>query len=106
MTHITAGIDVGSGAVKVAVMRTDGDTEETVIAKESVRIRRREVAKVVDEVFETAVSAADVDEIHYIATTGEGADFPFATGHFYGMTTHARGALYLDPRAGACWTTR
>ncbi|MEO7647360.1 MAG: BadF/BadG/BcrA/BcrD ATPase family protein, partial [Gemmatimonadaceae bacterium] len=101
MTHVSAGIDVGSGAVKVAVMRTDGDVEETVIAKESVRIRRREVAKVVDEVFEAAVSAANVDEIHYIATTGEGADFPFATGHFYGMTTHARGALYLDPRARA-----
>lgn len=101
MTHITAGIDVGSGAVKVAVMRTDGCTEETVIAKESARIRRREVARVVDEVFEAAVSTADADEIHYIATTGEGADFPFATGHFYGMTTHARGALYLDPRARA-----
>ena len=101
MTCISAGIDVGSGAVKVAVMRSDRDGNETVIAKESARIRRREVAKVVDEVFEAATAAADQDEIHYIATTGEGSEFPQATGHFYGMTTHARGALYLAPAARA-----
>ena len=101
MTCITAGIDVGSGAVKVAVLRDDGDGHEEVVSQLSSRIRRRVVAKVLDEVFEAAVDAAGVDEIHYIATTGEGAEFPFATGHFYGMTTHARGALYLEPRSGA-----
>ena len=37
----------------------------------------------------------------YVATTGEGEEIPFATGHFYGMTTHARGALFLEPRARA-----
>ena len=26
---------------------------------------------------------------------------PFRTGHFYGMTTHARGGLFLDPEARA-----
>jgi len=30
-----------------------------------------------------------------------GEDTPFATGHFYGMTTHARGGLFLDPEARA-----
>jgi len=99
--HVSAGIDVGSGAVKVAIMRTDGALEETLLTTVSSRIRRREVAKVVDEVFNAAVQAAGVDEIHYIATTGEGEDNPLATGHFYGMTTHARGALYLAPQARA-----
>jgi benzoyl-CoA reductase subunit D len=99
--HISAGIDVGSGAVKVVVMRTDGRDEEQLMASASARIRRREVARVLDEVFAAAVSQAGVKEIHYVATTGEGADFPWATGHFYGMTTHARGALYLEPRARA-----
>jgi benzoyl-CoA reductase subunit D len=99
--HITAGIDVGSGAVKVALMRTDGASEEKMLASASARIRRREVARVLDDVFAAAVADARVDAIHYIATTGEGADFPYATGHFYGMTTHARGALYLEPRARA-----
>ena len=99
--HISAGIDVGSGAVKVVVMRTDGHDEEHVMARASARIRRRDVARVLDEVFAAAVAQAGVKEIHYVATTGEGADFPWATGHFYGMTTHARGALFLEPRARA-----
>ena len=97
----TAGIDVGSGAVKVTVMRTDGEGEEIVLAQVSTRIRRREIAKVVDETFDATAEAAGVDEIHYIGTTGEGGEVPFATGHFYGMTTHARGALYLKPGIGA-----
>jgi benzoyl-CoA reductase subunit D len=97
----TAGIDVGSGAVKVTVMRTDGEGGETLLAQISTRIRRREIAKVVDETFDAAVEAAGVDEIHYIGTTGEGGEVPFATGHFYGMTTHARGALFLTPGIGA-----
>jgi benzoyl-CoA reductase subunit D len=97
----TAGIDVGSGAVKVTVMRTDGEGGETLLAQVSTRIRRREIAKVVDETFGAAAEAAGVDEIHYIGTTGEGGEVPFATGHFYGMTTHARGALFLTPGIGA-----
>jgi benzoyl-CoA reductase subunit D len=100
---VTAGIDVGSGAVKVVIMGPVGDAvaSDPVLAKASSRIRRREIATVVDEVFNDAVSAADVGEIHYVATTGEATDVPFATGHFYGMTTHARGALHLEPRSRA-----
>ncbi len=97
---ITAGIDVGSGAIKVVIMET-GAKEERLLAKIATRLRRREVAKVVEETFAAAVEAAGVSELHYVATTGEGEDVPFATGHFYGMTTHARGAQYLEPRAGA-----
>ena len=99
--HTSAGIDVGSGAVKAVIMQTDGREEECLLSKVCARIRRREVAKVVQETFDAAVDEAGVSEIHYIATTGEGEDVPFATGHFYGMTTHARGARYLEPRAGA-----
>jgi len=97
----SAGIDVGSGAVKVVIMQTGAREEEHILSKVSSRIRRREVARVVEETFHAAVVEAGVPELHYIATTGEGEDVPFATGHFYGMTTHARGALYLEPRAGA-----
>lgn len=99
---ITAGIDVGSGAVKAVVARIDGDGHDvTLLSHASSRIRRRDVARVVDEVFRAAVNASGVHEIHYVASTGEGEDIPFATGHFYGMTTHARGALFLEPRARA-----
>jgi benzoyl-CoA reductase subunit D len=92
----TAGIDVGSGAVKVALMRDD-----QLIARYIERIRRRDVMEVVDEAFEAALRAAGLrrDQLGYIATTGEGDMVPWRSGHFYGMTTHARGALWLDPAA-------
>ena len=40
------------------------------------------------------------DDIAYIATTGEGENVKFATGHFYSMTTHARG-VFLRPGINA-----
>ncbi len=99
-TRIAAGVDVGSSSAKAVVMRV-GPGEETLLARASARIRRRDVAQVVYEAFETARAASGVDRIHYIATTGDAEETPFATGHFFGMTTHARGALYLEPRARA-----
>jgi benzoyl-CoA reductase subunit D len=40
-------------------------------------------------------------DVAYTATTGEGENVKFSTGHFYSMTTHARGGVYLDPEARA-----
>ncbi len=37
----------------------------------------------------------------YVASTGEGDALDFRDGHFYGMTTHARGATFLEPAARA-----
>ncbi len=99
-TTVCAGIDVGSGAVKVAVMRFEND-QEIPLSRVVSRIRKRDISDVVNQVFEQAVGEAGVDCLHYIATTGEGEDIEFATGHFYGMTTHARGALHLEPRTTA-----
>jgi benzoyl-CoA reductase subunit D len=41
------------------------------------------------------------NDVAYIATTGEGENVKFATGHFYSMTTHARGGVFLVPEARA-----
>ncbi len=98
--RITAGIDVGTAAVKAVVMRVEGRSE-TILSHESGRIRRRGVASVVEETFAAACSAAGIASIDYVATTGEAEESPLATGHFYGMTAHARGALHLEPRARA-----
>ena len=98
--RVAAGIDVGTAAVKAAVVRVD-DGKETLLSRRSERIRRRSIASVVEETFAAAAAESGVDAIDYIATTGEGEDAPLATGHFYGMTTHARGALFLEPRARA-----
>mgnify|MGYP002634308264 CR=1 FL=1 len=100
---ISAGIDVGTGAVKVAVFRTDAQGTEDCLALRSARIRRRDVNSVVENLWELALAGAGVEahEIDYTATTGDGEDLPWATGHFYGMTTHARGARFLDPETRA-----
>jgi benzoyl-CoA reductase subunit D len=96
----TAGIDVGSGAVKAVIMECDGENHR-ILNNAASRIRRRDPRAVVDEVFSSAAAGAGVETIDYVATTGEGEDVPFATGHFYGMTTHARGGLFLVPEARA-----
>jgi benzoyl-CoA reductase subunit D len=97
---VTAGIDVGSSAVKVAVMKV-GEGEDRVLGQAVARVRKRDIEDVVEEAFTSAVAEAGVRELGYVATTGEGEEIPFATGHFYGMTSHARGALFLEPRARA-----
>lgn len=100
---ITAGIDVGSSAVKVAVMRTDGKGGEVLLAGKCERMRRRDALEVTRSVFDESLAEAGVraDAVGYVATTGEGEGVAFRTGHFYGMTTHARGGLFLDPDARA-----
>ena len=92
---LTAGIDVGTSAVKVALFRTDGEPKS--LALEVEKIRRRDIKDVVDSVFSRSLRSAGLEreDLDYIATTGDGDPVDFKTGHFYGMTTHARGALYL-----------
>ena len=99
---ITAGIDVGSSAVKtVLVAHEDGGRR--VLAWQRERLRKRDVEAVIEECWERALEAAGVprSEVAYVATTGEGELVRFRTGHFYGMTTHARGAIELLPEARA-----
>jgi benzoyl-CoA reductase subunit D len=99
---ITAGIDVGTGAVKTVIFDVDGDDAKP-LAKVTQRIRQRDPLQLAEEGFNEAMEEAGVkqDDIAYIATTGEGESIPFHTGHFYSMTTHARGALYLEPETRA-----
>jgi benzoyl-CoA reductase subunit D len=98
---ITSGIDVGSAAIKVAVMDTDGAGGERLLAAVTERVRKRDAMAVVGTAYDAALGAARVprEEIRYVATTGEGESVPFRTGHFYGMTTHARGGRFLEPAA-------
>lgn len=99
----TAGIDVGSAAIKVAIVQGDGNGDETMLAGVTQRLRRRDPLPVTEDALEEALEKAGVrrDELDYIATTGEGEIITFRTGHFYGMTTHARGGLFLDPEIRA-----
>ncbi len=105
---LTAGVDVGTSAVKVAVVESGAGggrerRDARVLAQRIERIRRRDPRQVVQQCFDAALAEALVarDRLAYVATTGEGEHIDFATGHFYGMTTHARGALFLDAEARA-----
>jgi benzoyl-CoA reductase subunit D len=101
MTY-TVGIDIGSGAVKSVLFRNDGDTHEW-LGKRVERIRRRDPLTLAREGFDGVLAEAKLSpqDIAYIATTGEGENVKFATGHFYSMTTHARGGVFLHPGAHA-----
>ena len=98
----TIGIDIGSGVIKSVLFRVDGSKQEW-LAKRSERIRSRDPMTLAKEGYEGVLADAGVapDEVDYIATTGEGENVKFATGHFYSMTTHARGGIFLDPSARA-----
>ncbi len=100
---ITAGVDVGSAVIKMAILETDGDGGERLMAVRAERIRRRDTHAVADDLFTDVLKENRLErsELGYVATTGEGETIPFRTGHFYGMTTHARGGLFLDPAARA-----
>ena len=105
MIH-TIGIDIGSGVVKTTLFRTqdaDAGGGSEWLARRVERIRRRDNMQLAkagyDEVLEEAgLRPAEID---YVATTGEGENVKFATGHFYSMTTHARGGVFLVPDARA-----
>lgn len=96
------GIDVGSGVIKTVLFTVEGG-EAKWLARWDARIRQRDPYKLVEESIAFVLEKAKVkrEDVHYIATTGEGESVRNATGHFYSMTTHARGALYLNPNASA-----
>jgi benzoyl-CoA reductase subunit D len=101
MSLVTAGIDVGTSAVKIALLRVSG-SEATILAHGTERIRRREPRAVVERAWSQALEAASLGarDVAYVASTGEGHLVENRTGHFYGMTTHARGGGWLVPGVG------
>jgi benzoyl-CoA reductase subunit D len=101
--HLTAGIDVGSAAIKIAIMKSQAGQDGAIVSTVMQRIRRRRIDEVVDATMAEACEKAGVTrrDFDYVATTGDADAIDFATGHFYGMTTHARGALFLQPEARA-----
>lgn len=100
---LTAGVDVGSSAVKVAIVRQAAGGEPEVVLLRTNRIRKRELRKVIDEAYADALAEASLSaaDVAYVASTGEGELVNFRRGHFYGMTTHARGATFLVPSTRA-----
>ncbi len=103
MSITTIGIDIGSGAVKSVLFRSRDDGTQHWLAKRCERIRSRDPMTLAQQGFDGVLEDAGLQRgaVDYIATTGEGENVKFATGHFYSMTTHARGGVFLDPAARA-----
>lgn len=99
---ITAGVDLGTGTIKTVLFRVEGDNVEW-LARRTDRIRQRDPFKLAEKGYDSVLSQVGMarDDVQYVATTGDGETIPFRTGHFYSMTTHARGAIYLEPEARA-----
>jgi len=95
---IAAGIDLGTGCVKSVLFRVENGKEE-MLAKRTDKIRQRDPLQLAKDGYQRILKAASVDasDVDYVASTGDGENLTFTTGHFYSMTTHARGAIYLNP---------
>lgn len=114
----TVGIDIGSSAIKVALLEhprieekmvscqapdpADGQ-HSRILGVSLERIRKRIPNSVASLCLEQVLRDAEVemDDIAYVSMTGEGDTFPLKTGYFFGMTTHSRGANFLFPEARA-----
>jgi benzoyl-CoA reductase subunit D len=94
---ITAGIDVGTGCVKTVLFQT-GEGEPKWLARSVERIRQRDPYQLAADAYDQLLREAGLGrkEVAYVASTGDGENLSFTTGHFYSMTTHARGAIHLD----------
>jgi benzoyl-CoA reductase subunit D len=100
----TVGIDVGCSAIKTVIMSFD-DTgnQETLVASDLRKIRKGNIKEIIRHSYDSILESRGLEsaDLQYVATTGEGELVDFRRGHFYSMTTHARGALFLNPAARA-----
>ena len=97
----TMGVDVGGSYVKVVLMNYDQHTgNHKLIDKQTEKIRKRNPKDVVVEAVDLVLSRNKLSydkDIAYLASTGEGEMVGRKTGHFYSMTSHARGGIYFAP---------
>src|SRR5574342_130633 len=96
---VTAGIDVGTGCVKV-VLFEHGEGGVRWLERGVERIRQRDPYRLAAETFDALLRKAGLSrpEVAYVASTGDGENLSFTTGHFYSMTTHPGRAIHIDPR--------
>ena len=97
--NLTVGIDVGSSFIKIALV--DYGEKPEVIEEVHERLRKRNPSVVIEASMARLLERHGItyDDLLYVASTGEGELVPRRRGHFYSMTTHARGAFHYHPEA-------
>ncbi|MCP5064881.1 MAG: benzoyl-CoA reductase subunit D [Ignavibacteriae bacterium] len=98
----TMGIDVGGSYVKGVIMAYDTISgKHKIVDKQTEKIRKRNPKEVVTDTVDILFNRSNMnyEDIAYLASTGEGEMVERKTGHFYSMTTHARGGKFFVPKA-------
>jgi benzoyl-CoA reductase subunit D len=95
----TMGVDVGGSNIKAVLMNYSD--HPCIIDKHIEKIRKRNPANVAEEIIDYLLDKHQVqyEDIAYLASTGEGEMVNRKRGHFYSMTTHARGGHFFYPDA-------
>ncbi len=97
------GVDVGGSYVKAVLMSYNKETgDHKLVDKQTEKIRKRNPKDVVVEAVDLLLERNNLNydkDISYLASTGEGEMVEKKTGHFYSMTSHARGGVYFSPEA-------
>ncbi len=96
---LTMGIDIGSNYIKLVLMNYS-DAPKT-LESQIEKIRKRNPTQLAEEMIQGMLqkNKFKYEDIAYLATTGEGDLVKRKRGHFYGMTTHAKGANFFFPEA-------
>jgi benzoyl-CoA reductase subunit D len=95
----TMGIDVGGSYIKAVLV--DYSDDPVIVDKHTEKIRKRNPANVADEITNYLLEKYRLryEDLAYLASTGEGEMVSRKKGHFYSMTTHARGGYFFSPEA-------
>ncbi|MEE9170897.1 MAG: BadF/BadG/BcrA/BcrD ATPase family protein, partial [bacterium] len=95
----TMGVDVGGSYIKAALV--DYSDDPVIVDKHTEKIRKRNPANVADEITNHLLDkhGLQYEDLAYLASTGEGEMVSRKKGHFYSMTTHARGGYFFSPEA-------
>ncbi len=93
----TIGIDVGSSNIKLVLMEYSDNP--VILDSKTEKIRKRNPETVADQLIDDVLEKNNLNysDITYLASTGEGEMVKRKRGHFYSMTTHARGGVFLFP---------
>lgn len=102
-TIYTIGVDVGGSYVKAVLMQYDTTGgNHRLLDKQTEKIRKRNPKSVVVDAVDMLLARNKLSyekDIAYLASTGEGEMVEKKTGHFYSMTSHARGGIFFAPEA-------
>ena len=92
----TFGIDVGGSYIK-AVLLSYSDNPK-IVDKISEKVRKRDPSHLSDDMVNLILkrNGLTFNDVSYLASTGEGEMVNRKTGHFYSMTTHSKGGLFLN----------